>query len=478
MRLLHKCGRVGGFGVVTVLAVLLALAGTAQAAFPGRDGDLVVATSSGLEIVDPSTGASSTICNDAVVCGHPAQPRFSPNGEAIAFIDSRTSRAVVIAPDGSCLWCLVGPPLTTRSASKPAFTASGQALSVTGKGLWRISLSGGGAGRLAKRPVIDAVWSSRGIAAFVRGGWVWVGRPAQGKLHRLARGSSPSFSPDGLSVALVRRGHVWIIPVKGGTQRQLARGTGPAWSPNGRQIAYIGSRGAVEIIGVHGGSRHRVGTVRGNSLDWQPLPRSATQACAPPKGSTVLASTGEAVVYETYSPGQVPLEPGFDVYGCLRALGIPRPLISQPSDHAPQSLLSVRQSALAGRFAALEVFSGNQYGSSQQDTLYDLGNGNSSDLWRVGYPIAHTGPSLDSLALDSSGFAAWRQTTPVDIAQCAQSGTPCITEQLYAHDDQGTRTIDSAPPGTGNSIGNVNLSGNSLTLSWTHDGSQRQLDLG
>ena len=34
---------------------------------------------------------------------------------------------------------------------------------------------------------------------------------------------------------------------------------------------------------------------------------------------------------------------------------------------------------------------------------------------------------------------------------------PCVSEQLYARDDQGTRVLDTAPPGQGNSIGNVAL---------------------
>ena len=51
---------------------------------------------------------------------------------------------------------------------------------------------------------------------------------------------------------------------------------------------------------------------------------------------------------------------------------------------------------------------------------------------------------------------------------CTLESTPCISEQLYAHDDQGTRVVDTAPPGQGNSIGNVAIA--SLVLSWTHDG--------
>jgi hypothetical protein len=37
--------------------------------------------------------------------------------------------------------------------------------------------------------------------------------------------------------------------------------------------------------------------------------------------------------------------------------------------------------------------------------------------------------------------------------------------------------VDTAPPGQGTSIGDVALDGDSLTLNWTHDGAQRQLQL-
>lgn len=78
----------------------------AWGAFPGRDGELVVATGNGLELVAPVTGAASSICASVVLCGHPAQPSFSPNGRAIAFVDGTSERPVVIAAtDPACGAC-------------------------------------------------------------------------------------------------------------------------------------------------------------------------------------------------------------------------------------------------------------------------------------------------------------------------------------------------------------------------------------
>jgi hypothetical protein len=76
---------------------------------------------------------------------------------------------------------------------------------------------------------------------------------------------------------------------------------------------------------------------------------------------------------------------------------------------------------------------------------------------------------------DPTGSANSWTSTPVDIPGCGPQSTPCISEQLYARDDQGARVLDTAPPGHGNLIGNVAL--DSLVLSWTHDGAQRQLQL-
>jgi hypothetical protein len=67
--------------------------------------------------------------------------------------------------------------------------------------------------------------------------------------------------------------------------------------------------------------------------------------------------------------------------------------------------------------------------------------------------------------------------TPVDRLPCELAGTqPCVLEALYARDDSGMRVVDAAA-GTGNAIANVVLSGNSTTLTWTHDGQPRSLAL-
>jgi hypothetical protein len=283
---------------------------------------------------------------------------------------------------------------------------------------------GGGARRLVKGPVDDAVWSSRGLVSLVRGGWIWVGRPGRGKLRRLARGRSPSFSPDRVRLALARDGYVWIVRVAGGSERRLVPGGAPAWSPNGRRIAYIAAGGAVEIVAVHGGRPHHIGSVRGTALDWQPLPSSERHTYKPPTGSTVLASNREAVVFSQRGFTQR----GF-IYGCLKALGRTRLLLDASKVGYFYAVIAVR---LAGRFAALEPEYDSPQSITEDETLYDLSSGKPTHVADVswdwnGGPIVY---GLDFLALDSSGFAAWRATTrpmsqPLTAVSCP-SASVCV----------------------------------------------------
>ncbi len=71
----------------------------------------------------------------------------------------------------------------------------------------------------------------------------------------------------------------------------------------------------------------------------------------------------------------------------------------------------------------------------------------------------------------TGGSTDWTTNT-VDIPSCGR----CLAERIYAHDDQGTRVVDSAPPGSGTSLANLDLVGNLLT--WTHNGMPDQTNLG
>jgi WD40-like Beta Propeller Repeat len=417
------------------VAVIGVCASPAWGAFPGRDGDLVVATGAGLELVAPGTGTARSICTSVVLCGRPTQPSFSPNGRAIAFVDQTSHRTVVVAADGSCLWCLLGARPTSLTGAEPTFTPGGQGVTVARNGLWKLSLGGGRARRLVKGRVDGAVWSSGGLVALVRRGWIWVGRPGHGKLLRLARGRSPSFSPDGVRLALAREGYVWIVRVADGTERRLVRGRAPVWSPNGREIAYVAAGGTVAVIAVDGGRPHQVGSVRGTALDWQPIPTSAKRACRPPKGSNALASNRDAVVFSQDGVFR----------GCLKSLGRTRVLLNGETGYAQlhDALIAVR---LAGRFAAIATEDGKPPDLSDNATLYDLASGKATRLTDFSVLGPGVEYGLDSLAVDSGGFAAWRKTTsptarPLTAVSCP-SASLCV-----AGDEAGTILSSTNPTG-------------------------------
>ena len=126
---------------------------------------------------------------------------------------------------------------------------------------------------------------------------------------------------------------------------------------------------------------------------------SRRHVCRPPARARVLASNRKAVLF---SRG------GDRFYGCLKALGVTRLLLHV--DPTFDALIAVR---LAGRFAALEP--AYSYKDTSEDVmLYDLRRGKATHLAHVEWgPTTDTSgiEGLDFLALDSSGFAAWRKTS-------------------------------------------------------------------
>lgn len=174
-----------------------------------------------------------------------------------------------------------------------------------------------------------------------------------------------------------------------------------------------------------------------------------------PPGSTVLASSDAATVsIDTTKFGPNP--PVWAAMGCVRADGRERVLASYSL--ATEGSSTVTGAVLGGTLAALE-FGQLGVGCAPSITVYNLQTGKTSDY----YDDTSCGAGINPLLLEASGFAAW-----------LVSGSD-ESEQLYAHDDHGTRVVDSAPAGSGTAIGHVHLIGERLT--WTHDGTPHELAL-
>lgn len=79
--------------------------------------------------------------------------------------------------------------------------------------------------------------------------------------------------------------------------------------------------------------------------------------------------------------------------------------------------------------------------------------------------VSNTGHALTTTN-PTGGLSAWTDAL-IDGPACALT-TRCVSEQLYAFDDHGTRVLDTTGPGSGSAIANIALSGNQLT--WTRNG--------
>jgi hypothetical protein len=513
VRRLRSCGWLGVLGPV-LLATVFAVAGPAQAAFPGRDGLLAI---------QPSRGAGIVLINangrgERRVCAQPGEacgvtspgrlvrPQWAPDGGSILIdkTDGVQSGAFeVIYPDGSCLACVTGamvgvgasftsnPTLYTAVTSlDPYGLTAGEALvEFSVDGLKRsVVISGGASDRATWSPrgvpsrsrLTDLVWSSRGELALVRDGWIWAGSP--GRLRRVVRGSAPSWSPDARRIVFVRHGWLMIGRVRGGIVRRLVRGGAPAWSPNGSWIAFFDKRHRLSLVRATGRRARGVGDVTGSTVDWQPLPATPPAACLTPSGSNVLASSDTAIV--TVDQG-LPGSFYTSAYlGCFRADGRERLLASYP--YPGYASEDVVETSVAGTYAALATITTNSHDQTMSSgvDLFDL---------RTGLPVPDRGgegsmcesqssppcaSNIDRLVLGSDAVSAVHTT--VQDANCLPVQVPTCTytvEQIQASDSTGVHTLDSItePAGSPAALTNLVLTGDTVT--WDDNGTQHSADL-
>ncbi len=344
----------------------------------------------------------------------------------------------IIYPDGSCLNCQFGV------APNPAFEPEGTVISFIENGsvildkIDGIRESSQHAGAAS-----DAVWSAAGRLAVVRRGVIWAGRP--GRLASIGRGSEPSWSPNGATIAAVHGGWVVIIRLGDHHVRRLVPGTAPAFSPDGRWIAYVAPDRRLMIVRAAGAPRapRPVGNMHAVSVDWQPKPRAPHPACSAPPGSSVLASSPGAVVTADGLP-LPPLDfsnaPPIVYMGCLRADGRER-LLERFADNNVDNAEFIDSAVLSAPYAGLVADTIDEHYGGQTSTLqvFDLRTGRLQTKLggeTIGCP-GDGGPcsSADQVVLGNDGVSAAHseEIAPVGSlsgavgqVSCAPATTTCV----------------------------------------------------
>lgn len=271
--------------IVAVVSLALAalFAGSAAATFPGKPG----------RIAYDSDGFVWTVAADGhggrTRIGEGTFPSFSPDGGLIVYVKGG-HELVVARSDGSG----VRSAYVDKAIGEPCFGADGKTLffvkDTSGEGysdIWSVPLAGGEARRLthtgSRTSEIDtgapeAAANGR-FVVYSKNGAVWTMRPNGTRQRELARGSTPTVSPDSREVAFTRNGELFLIGAGGGGERavepfhteqqpeELDRGVGfPAFSPDGRQIALTYKRTTDAGPSLHEAKRLAVYSLRSHKL--------------------------------------------------------------------------------------------------------------------------------------------------------------------------------------------------------------------
>ncbi|MGI8946263.1 MAG: TolB family protein [Thermoleophilaceae bacterium] len=297
-----KRGLLAGVLAFVVVALIPAVV---HAAFPGRNGPLVIGSQYFARDIEADVFDVRSITPDGrpgdvglpscYDCLSFSDPVVSPDGERLAF---RLGNGIgVAAADGSGLRALAGLP---PGAGSPAWSPDGREIvfaadgSRTGKtDLFVAPVEVGAPRQLTDTPGVSErapTWGTRpvgdgGLIAYERARRLWTVHPDGERVRRLTgrEGLDPSFSPHASKIAFVRRSQVYTVGARGGGLNRVTDrgGLSPSWSPNGRRIAFLRFRGRAGIyrVGPRGRALRRIqrlfadsacGCFSANSLDWGP----------------------------------------------------------------------------------------------------------------------------------------------------------------------------------------------------------------
>jgi Tol biopolymer transport system component len=299
---------------VRLTALLIALvtvgvpATTAEASFPGRNGNIALIQQNGpdrsdpalydflLETVGPTGGSSKGRLGSCMGVTDPRSstcpfgPAYSADGARLVFV--RGTRLATIKADGTGLKVLPAIGSPGDDVLDPAWGPDGRIVFTVLSGahphleIWIANADGTSLTQLTKAGGQEPAWSVTNRILFVRKGRIYRIRPDGTHRKLLGKGSEPSWSPTGKRIVFRRKKSLFVMRADGTHRRLLTHhGSEPAWSPNGRGVAFVSPTGDVVshiyTVKLNGRGRTRIWSGFGPddssfsaayAPDWQPLP--------------------------------------------------------------------------------------------------------------------------------------------------------------------------------------------------------------
>jgi WD40-like Beta Propeller Repeat len=277
--------------------------------------------------------------------------------------------------------------------------------------------------------------------------------------------TSPDWSPDSRQLVGVVAGEVVLINLQGKIVARLARGSSPVFSPDGSRIAFIAAGGQLQTISVHGGAPTDVGTVHAVTVDWQPLPAEAPALCTPVAGSKVVQGTS-TVLITADTPRVASFVGGTSYMACDLSTGRWRHLYTNSDETNDEGYdnLDLDKTAVAGDYVA--------YGVVQ---MFDLKGDQEIGETAINVINAGTGaPGISSheiydgvltqLFVSAAGYPVWQSYSVTDDPVYDTRNT------IEADTGSGAYLLDTGQSATpaASVLGNLAVNGELVT--WTHSG--------
>jgi hypothetical protein len=303
------------WSLVAAATALLALAPSAQAAFPGRNGFIAYVSSSSFSQGDEGEGPTTS--GSALLVGRlfgqerftlrgcteidqvPQDPECATGFRSPAYnrlgdrllVDAGDQLAM-LASDGADFRLL---PQQTQNDGAPAWAPDGLRFVFTGAGpggtdLYVYNVRRGRSRRLTTTGGAAPAWSIHNRIAYeTPAGRLALINPDGSGRRQLTRkdGHAPNWSPHGTKLVFIRKGRIYVVGANGkglrrvGSPRFSFEAEDVTWSPDGRFLAYHDFEAGIMAIDARGRRDYEFALGQyspGSSFDsyepdWQPLQR-------------------------------------------------------------------------------------------------------------------------------------------------------------------------------------------------------------